>query len=1014
MEKSNITGEYIDLTIEYQQKYGPNTLVLLQVGAFFEVYGLKDKETGIISASNIEDFSQICQLVVTEKGLTYKNKDVVMSGFRDYSLEKYLHKITDNNYTAVVYVQEKDGKSVKRVFYGVFSAGTYISFDTDSSPQLTNNIMCIWMDTFKPMERGAQSKTRETIIYGVATANIFTGKSSIFEYQTPFYMNPTTFDELERYISVYSPSEILFLTPFDENTNRTILQYIGIKSPTIHSININDAKNEKVINCTKQKYIHHILSSFFGEDTYDVCNEFQTHNIATQSFCFLLNFIQEHNPNLVRNIAIPEFNNTSDRMILANHTLKQLNIIDDSSNDGKRSGQLSSVASFLNKCSCSMGSRLFESQLLNPTTNVKWLQNEYSMISTILQDKNVHFVDIFKKELIRIKDMEKICRQLVLKRLYPSSVYQLYQSVQIIHQINTCLYENAEITAYLCEGLNNCKIDNPQQYIDTMCKDFVEFTERHFVIEGCKSVNSMNAFDENIIQPGISIKLDLAIAEYEKKSVLFEEVKSRLMKLMNENGYKNDIEYIKIHETEKSGSALHITKARSEFLKKVLKNILATNPNASFQINDFVVVLREIKFSAATSTNLEIEIPGLSKVNKEILQLKDTMNGLMSETYLYVLSIVEKNWFTVIETLAKFTARLDVLVCKTYISKLYNYCKPEIDVTRQSKSYVDAYELRHCLIEHLQQNEIYVSNDVSIGSDIDGILLYGTNAVGKTSIIRALGISIIMAQSGMYVPCSRFVYKPYQSIYTRILGNDNIFKGLSTFAVEMSELRIILKMANDESLILGDELCSGTETESALSIFVAGLMDLHEKRASFVFATHFHEIIGYDEIKQLDRLALKHMSVIYDREKDCLIYDRKLKDGAGTRTYGLEVCKSLYLPQDFLDKAYLIRNKYYPDTKGELSQHSTRYNAAKIRGVCEFCKENVGEEIHHLQHQKDADENGFIDNFHKNHKANLLTVCEKCHQKFHDDTNIDKPDQTHKTTKIPKERKKTTKGYTLV
>jgi hypothetical protein len=99
------------------------------------------------------------------------------------------------------------------------------------------------MDTFKPMERGSQSKTRETIIYGVATANIFTGKSSIFEYQTPFYMNPTTFDELERYISVYSPSEILFLTPFDEKTNQTILQYIGVKSPTIHYANINDVKN---------------------------------------------------------------------------------------------------------------------------------------------------------------------------------------------------------------------------------------------------------------------------------------------------------------------------------------------------------------------------------------------------------------------------------------------------------------------------------------------------------------------------------------------------------------------------------------------------------------------------------------------------------------------------------------------------------------------------------------------------------------------------------------------------
>ena len=64
-----------------------------------------------------------------------------------------------------------------------------------------------------------------------------------------------------------------------------------------------------------------------------------------------------------------------------------------------------------------------------------------------------------------------------------------------------------------------------------------------------------------------------------------------------------------------------------------------------------------------------------------------------------------------------------------------------------------------------------------------------------------------MAQSGLYVPCSEFTYYPYNYLFTRILGNDNIFKGLSTFAVEMSELRTILKNANDNSIILGDELC---------------------------------------------------------------------------------------------------------------------------------------------------------------------------------------------------------------
>jgi len=985
----------------------------LQVGAFFEVYGLKDTESANITESQIEEFSQICQLNVSEKKVTFQNKQVVMAGFRDYTLDKYLQKLTDNSYTAVVYIQEKEDKVIKRVFYGVYSAGTYISYETDSSPQITNNIMCIWLDVFKPIDRSSQfnaSKTRDTVIYGVATANIFTGKSSMFEYQSPFIMNPTTFDELERYVSIFCPSEVIVISSFDDKTINTILQYIGIKTDSIHRICLqNIEENDKVLNCTKQKYIQHVLSTFFGEETYSICREFDNHIMATQAFCYLMNFIQEHNPNLVRNISIPYFSNSADRMVLANHTLKQLNIIDDLSLDGKKNGHLSSVLSFLNKCKSAMGHRKFQAQLLNPTTNREWLNAEYSMIDKMLSPENEHFVELFRKQLAQIRDLEKICRQLVIKKIYPSSIYHLYHSVKIIQQLNICLNENVDICDYLCSEIKNTVIDNAFEYIDKMCNEITRFLENTLYIENCKSINSVSTFDENIIKKGVSVKLDEVIQKYDDKLFVFNEVKTRINNIMKANGCNNDTEYIKVHETEKSGLSLQITKTRAIALKKVIKQILDasdtdTNTNKLIKLEDhqFEIDLKDIKFVNVSGANDEIEIPALNKISREILQCKDTMNIYITETYFNVLGNLESGWFLHLENLANYVSKMDVLQCKAYTAKTYNYCKPEIIENDSHKSMVNAEQLRHCLIEHLQQNEIYVTNDIKLGDETDGILLFGTNAVGKTSLIRSLGISIIMAQSGMFVPCSRFRYIPYHSIYSRILGNDNIFKGLSTFAVEMSELRIILKMADENSLILGDELCTGTETESALSIFVAGLTELHDKHSTFIFATHFHEVVHYDEIKELKKLTMKHMSVIYDRERDCLLYDRKLKDGAGTRTYGLEVCKSLYLTDDFLNKAYKIRNKYFPESKGELNQTVSRYNSNKIRGICEMCKEQIGEEIHHLEHQKDADENGFIGTFHKNHKANLLTVCGKCHDKLHGNDGVQKL------------RKKTTNGYTLV
>ena len=394
------------------------------------------------------------------------------------------------------------------------------------------------------------------------------------------------------------------------------------------------------------------------------------------------------------------------------------------------------------------------------------------------------------------------------------------------------------------------------------------------------------------------------------------------------------------------------------------------------------------------------------------------MKDMITKIYLSILDKFEQQWLDKVDTIIEFITLVDVSYTKAYIAKKYNYCKPTI-VGCSEKSFVNSQDLRHCLIEHLQQNEIYVANDLVLGdaNGNSGILLYGTNAVGKTSFIRAIGIAVIMAQAGLYVPCSSFEFQPYKYIFTRILGNDNIFKGLSTFAVEMSELRTILRLADEKSLILGDELCSGTESISATSIFVAGIRQLHEKKSTFIFATHLHEIIHYEEIRELVGVVLKHMAVIFDREKGVLFYDRKLRDGPGDNMYGLEVCKSLNLPESFLELAHNIRMKYHPKSGSVLSLKTSHYNSKKIVGICEMCKEEMGEEVHHLQHQVDADEDGIIKiknlaPFHKNKVANLVTLCEKCHDKMHHSYGEDVPMPTLTTLETTKTGKKSVKKVT--
>ena len=217
----------------------------------------------------------------------------------------------------------------------------------------------------------------------------------------------------------------------------------------------------------------------------------------------------------------------------------------------------------------------------------------------------------------------------------------------------------------------------------------------------------------------------------------------------------------------------------------------------------------------------------------------------------------------------------------------------------------------------------------------------------------------------------------------------------------MTELRSILLGANQNSLVLGDELCSGTESDSALSIFTAGLETLHDKGSTFLFATHFHEINKYDEIKALHKLKMMHMAVHYNKETNTLVYDRKLREGAGDSMYGLEVCKSLHLPDTFLKRAHDIRMKYHTEQRSILSLAPSHFNARKLVGNCELCRTKKASEVHHLQHQKNAlKKNDYIESFHKNHPANLLNICEECHHKIHHSG------QEHKVVK-------TTEGWEL-
>lgn len=993
-----IVQEYLDLTKKWKQEYGEKTLVLMQVGSFFESYGLLDNNNNIYG-SNITDFANINDMAISKKNLCVGKEKVVMAGFGLPQIEKYVKKMQNYGYTIVVYTQDTQSKNTTRSLNTIFSPGTYFSND---NKELSNNIMCIWLH----YSNNNIIRSQE-ITVGLTNIDIYTGKISIFEYSKEYIHNPTTYDDLERYISVYNPVECIIISNLETGIVDDIINFISLNSNKIHRLNEND-KNEmskNIKNAEKQIYQEQTVKHFYQKNEETILNSLQNYCIAIQSFVFLLDFVYKHNPNLVNNISEPFFENYTDKLVLANHSLKQLNIIP----DNRYTGKYSCVSNLLNNCITPMGKRQFQYNLLNPITNIKSLNESYDITDYMLKDTKLW--NDFRTVLNDIRDIEKLRRKIIMQKVTPKDFTNLHKNLEIIQSLYKKCSKDKTITKYLNISLGDIK------NINILCLNLIKIIEETLDLKISKNIDDIsqdklgNYDTTNIffINRGLYQDLDSSY----KKTLDSKEQLECIRKyfsdvLINyEKSCKLNSDYVKIHETAKTDAILLTTKRRSTLIKKHLESLgdeIEIKYKSEYSKEDevYLLSLKNIDFSnyGGSATNIIITSPQIRQITNFINSSK---TELISKLEIYYYKFINKFIENNIDNIVKFVTLLDILQCKCFIANEYNYCKPIIK--KYNRSFVDFKGIRHCLIEHLNTREIYITNDLSLGlekNNCDGILLYGTNAVGKTSIIKAIGISIIMAQAGLFVPASEFSYFPYNTIFTRILGNDNIFKGLSTFAVEMSELRTILKLADKNSIILGDELCSGTESESALSIFVSGLEILHKINCTFLFATHFQQILEFDEIKNLDRMKIYHMSVVFNKEMNKLIYNRKLQEGAGLTLYGLEVAKSLDLPDVLINRAYELRNKYTDYINYILDSKVSSYNSKKIKEkLCEICTKNPSCDIHHLQYQSKAKKNGIINKeFHKNNIANLISICKVCH------------DNIHKNN-IEYKRVKTSNGYEL-
>lgn len=291
--------------------------------------------------------------------------------------------------------------------------------------------------------------------------------------------------------------------------------------------------------------------------------------------------------------------------------------------------------------------------------------------------------------------------------------------------------------------------------------------------------------------------------------------------------------------------------------------------------------------------------PELKVVEEKILSAEEKSVDLEYELFLQVREEVKKQ-ITPLQELAHSVATLDCLLSFASIAEEYDYVKPELVVGGKT---LNISEGRHPVVEKVLGHQSYVPNSIEMPEDTEILLITGPNMSGKSTYMRQVALTVIMAQMGSFVPAKSCQMPIFDQIFTRIGASDDLIAGQSTFMVEMMEANQAIRHATSQSLILFDELGRGTATYDGMALAQGIIEYVHNKiKAKTLFSTHYHELTVLKET--LPHLKNVHVGAVEQNGE--VVFLHKIMEGPADKSYGIHVAKIAGLPSDLLERAASI------------------------------------------------------------------------------------------------------------
>ena len=539
-------------------------------------------------------------------------------------------------------------------------------------------------------------------------------------------------------------------------------------------------------------------------------------------------------------------NYVSDKfMILDSVTLKNLEIL-----DTEQKGTALTLINILDYTKTGMGSRELKKWLKQPLLNIEEIKKRQEIIKFFINFPDLK--DSLTDLLSEMADIERITGKLGSLNINGRDLIALKNSIKLLSQIDEIIKDTNNDNLVKNYILSNEKLNEVFDIIDKAIEEEPPIT----IKEGGLIKSSYNE-------------------ELKRLKDISKNSKEWLSSLQENERKRTGINSLKVGYTSVFGYYIEVSKAN-------LANVPDNYVRKQTLVNGERFITPELKEYETTILNAEEKIKNLE--------------------YEIFLSIRTKliDYIIYLQNVSNKIAELDCLLSLSEAAIKNNYICPEIT----EDGVILIKDGRHPVVEKSLGYNEFVPNDTELDTKENIIMMItGPNMAGKSTYMRQVGIIVIMAQIGSFVPASSAKISIVDRVFTRVGASDYLARGQSTFMVEMIETANILNNATKDSLIILDEVGRGTSTFDGISIAWAITEYIHNRiKAKTLFATHYYELTEIADILPF----VQNYNIQVKEWGDKIIFLRKIIKGAADKSYGIHVAQLAGLPQEIIDKSFLI------------------------------------------------------------------------------------------------------------